>query len=172
MCNEQQFSRRSVLDASGRVSVTERLRAWLSTWREQQRRPASQRGMTLIEIMVVVTVIALMTTAISISVVKLMERAKIGKAKGDIASLSTALDLYYADQGEYPSQGEGLSALTVKGPDGQSFIKGGRLPQDPWKQDYTYRYPGTKNPDGFDVCSTGRDKQEGSEDDICNGDAG
>ncbi len=168
MRSEQQWF--GVTEGDQRRPVVERLRALAAAWIERQRQPSGMRGMTLIEIMVVVTVLALMATAISISVVKLMERAKVGKAKGDIASLATALDLYYADQGEYPSQGEGLGALTAKGPDGHAFIKGGRLPNDPWKQQYIYRYPGTKNPDGFDVCSVGRDKQEGSEDDICNGD--
>jgi len=130
-----------------------------------------RRGMTLIEIMVVVTIIAMMATAISISVVKLMGNARVSAAKGDISTMSTALDLYYADQGEYPSQGDGLSALANKGSDGGCYIKDCRLPKDPWKQDYTYRYPGTKNSDGFDLCSRGMDKQEGTEDDICNGDS-
>jgi len=129
-----------------------------------------RRGMTLIEIMVVITVLALMATAISVSVVKLMGKAKIGAAKGDISTLSTALDVYYADQGEYPAQGSGLGSLIEKGTDGSCFIKGCKLKKDPWKEDYIYRYPGTKNPEGFDVCSKGADKQEGTEDDICNGD--
>ncbi len=132
-------------------------------------RAMGQRGMTLIEIMVVVTVLAMMATAISISVVKLMAKAKVGAAKGDISTLSTALDLYYADQGEYPSQSQGLGALTEKSGDGGCYIKHCKIPKDPWKQDYVYRYPGTKNPDGFDICSKGPDKQEGTEDDVCNG---
>lgn len=130
-----------------------------------------QRGMTLIEIMVVITVLAMMATAISVSVVRLMGRARSGSAKGDISTLSTALDVYYADQGEYPAQGVGLSALIEKGSDNQCFIKGCKLKKDPWKEDFIYRYPGTKNPEGFDVCSKGPDKQEGTEDDICNGDS-
>ncbi|MDY0061094.1 MAG: type II secretion system protein GspG [Myxococcota bacterium] len=143
------------------------LRHWLQ--RLTSRR-AGQRGMTLIEIMVVVTVLALMATSISVSVVKLLSKSRIGKAKGDISTLSTALDIYYAEAGEYPGQGTGFSALTDKGTDGKCFINGCKIMKDPWKEDYLYRYPGTRNSDGFDVCSKGPDKAEGTEDDICNGD--
>ena len=128
----------------------------------------AQRGMTLVELMVVVTVLALMATAVSISVVKVLEQAKIGKAKGDISTFNTALDFYYNLEGEYPNQGQGLNSLIQPGEDGKRYLKQSKLPADPWKQEYLYRYPGTKNSDNYDVCSKGPDKQEGTQDDICN----
>ncbi len=127
-----------------------------------------QRGMTLVELMVVVTVLALMAPAVSISVVKVLSQAKIGKAKGDISTFNTALDFYYNLEGDYPNQGQGLDALTEPGDDGKRYMKQSQLPNDPWKQPYVYRYPGTKNSDSYDVCSKGEDKQEGTQDDICN----
>ena len=126
-----------------------------------------ERGMTLIEIMVVVTILALMATAVSLSVVKLIGRAKIAKAKGDIASFTQALDIYYMENGEYPG-GDGLQALLSSGDDGKSLLKKKEIPKDPWKNEYIFRNPGTKNPDTYDVCSRGPDKQEGTQDDICN----
>lgn len=128
----------------------------------------ASRGMTLVELMVVVTVLALMATAVSISVVKVLEQSKISKAKSDVATFNTALDFYYNIEGDYPGQGQGLSALTAAGADGKRYLKQAELPEDPWKQPYVYRYPGTKNADHYDVCSKGPDKQEGSQDDICN----
>jgi general secretion pathway protein G len=127
-----------------------------------------QRGMTLIELMVVVTVLALMATAVSISVVKVLSHSKISKAKSDIASLNTALDFYYNIEGDFPSQGEGLNALVTPGPDGKRYLKRAEVVKDPWKQDYQYRYPGTHNADSYDVCSKGPDKAEGTQDDVCN----
>ena len=143
---------------------------WEDAVRREDNRLFAQaaRGMTLVELMVVVTVLALMATAVSISVVKVLETSKIGKAKSDVATFNTALDFYYNIEGDYPAQGEGLTALTTPGPDGKRYLKQSELPQDPWRQDYRYRYPGSKNTDHYDVCSNGPDKQEGSEDDICN----
>ena len=128
----------------------------------------AQRGMTLVELMVVVTVLALMATAVSISVVKVLSQSKIGKAKGDISTFNTALDFYYNLEGDYPNQGQGLNALTEPGEDGKRYLKQAIIPKDPWKQDLIYRYPGTKNSDSYDVCSKGEDKQEGTQDDLCN----
>ena len=128
----------------------------------------AQRGMTLVELMVVVTVLALMATAVSISVVKVLSQSKIGKAKGDISTLTTAMDFYYNIEGDYPGQGKGLQALEEPGADGKRYIRQPKIPQDPWKQNYVYRYPGTRNSDAVDICSKGPDKQEGTQDDICN----
>ena len=141
---------------------------------KNQPRPAGEairqgeRGMTLIEIMVVVTVLAMMATAVSISVVKVLEHSKVGKAKADIATFNTALDFFYNIEGEYPGQGQGLDSLVQPGPDGKRYLKKAELPNDPWKQAYLYRYPGTVNADAYDVCSRGPDRTEGTEDDLCN----
>ncbi len=122
-----------------------------------------QRGMTLIEIMVVVTIMALMATAVSVSVVKVMDNARENTAKTDIKSLAQALDMYYMTEGEYPNQSEGIGAAA-------GYLSGGKIKDDPWNTPYYYQNPGRRNSDGYDVCSSGPDKREGTEDDICNND--
>jgi general secretion pathway protein G len=78
-----------------------------------------------------------------------------------------AIDLYETDTGDYPS---GLGDLMTE-PSGATGWKGPYLkkkPLDPWGRGYVYKYPGSQNPDGYDLFSTGRDGAEGGDDDIGN----
>ena len=79
------------------------------------------------------------------------------------------------DMGDYPSTNEGLAVLLT--PPGNAGDKwhgpyidavGGKLPVDPWGQPYEYRYPGVKNPGGYDLFSKGPDKTADTADDIGN----
>lgn len=82
---------------------------------------------------------------------------------------------YKIDVGDYPSTAEGLAAMVAapankaerwRGP--YIDAPGGRIPADPWGEAYRYRFPGTRNPGGYDLYSIGPDKTEGTEDDIGN----
>lgn len=102
--------------------------------REQRRRA----GFTLIEILLVVVIIGILA---ALAVPKLsgrVEQAKQAAVKKEIQSLGTALELYELDVGEYPSSLQGLiisgSGKGWKGP----YIKSGKLPKDPWGNDYSY----------------------------------
>lgn len=123
----------------------------------------SQRGFTLVEMLVVITIIALIMGLVGPRVLNYLTDSKIKAAKIQIESLGSALDLYYLDVGRYPTTPEGLDALVQRtgntplwnGP----YLKGGAVPKDPWGQPYVYRSPGQRAP--YDLISFGSDGQEG-----------
>jgi general secretion pathway protein G len=130
-------------------------------------RRAAARGMTLIEIMVVLVIIGLIATAVGVNVVKQREEANLQKAKADVQNIaSQGVDAYRVMRGRYPSTEEGLGVLVKEG-----FLRAnndqGSL-TDPWGKEYVYLYPGQKNADAYDVKSSGPDGQPGTQDDIVN----
>jgi len=140
----------------------------LTSWRASgaRRRP---RGFTLIEIMVVITILGILAALIVPRVVGRTDDARIAAAKQDIASLLQALKLYRLDNGAYPTTEQGLKALLVKPtiePLPQNWKQGGYLersttPKDPWGNEYKYLNPGLKGE--IDVFSYGRDGAAGGE---------
>jgi len=94
-------------------------------------RRAAARGMTLIEIMVVITIIGLIAAAVTVAVVPRLQEAQVSRAKLDIATIEGSLKLYYAKKGNYPDTATGLKSLV----DAQLLDK---MPQDPWNHDYIY----------------------------------
>lgn len=113
------------------------------------RRAASVRGFSFLEIMVVVMIIGLLAGAVAINVRSRIDKAKLNRARGDIATIVNALETYYAEHGRYPSNEEGLEAVDLK-----STI-------DPWNRPYQYNNPGPRAP--FEVVSYGADGQEGGD---------
>jgi general secretion pathway protein G len=87
--------------------------------------------MTLIEIMVVITIIGLIAAAVTVAVIPRLEEARRDRAALDIKNIEGALKLYYAKKGNYPDTTTGLKALV----DLQILDK---MPQDPWNRDYIY----------------------------------
>jgi general secretion pathway protein G len=90
-----------------------------------------RRGMTLIEIMVVITILGLIAAAVGVAVIPKLGEAKQDRARLDIKSIESALKLYYAKKGNYPDTALGLKALV----DTQNLEK---LPMDPWDREYVY----------------------------------
>lgn len=131
-------------------------RGTLHAERRARRLAAAQRGMTLIEIMVVITIIGLITAAVAVNVVGRLSEAKIKQAKSDLHTIENCLDLYKIDKGNYPTTEEGLQAVVSAGK-----CKAGL--KDPWSRDYVYLFPGQVHPDAFDVKSYGADGQPGGE---------
>ncbi len=126
---------------------------------------AARRGMTLIEILVVVAILGMLATAVTVTVLDQFEDAKGERARMDIAAITQGLSAYYIKMGKYPSTGDGLSSL-VNPPKGSPLL--GEVPRDPWDNEYNYAYPGTRNAKGFDIWSSGKDGQSGSDDDVGN----
>ena len=112
-------------------------------------RPA--RGMTLIEIMVVMVILGLIASAIGYNVFSQLKEAQIRTATLDLKSISNGVDLYHVETGTWP---DGLSQLVPK------YIKD--LHKDPWGSEYSYVRTG----EGYDVYSYGPDKAQGGGDDI------
>lgn len=131
----------------------------------KQSRKTKQQGFTLIELMVVVVILAILA---AIAVPQLMDRpdeARMVKAKQDIASMSSALQLYKLDNYRYPSTDQGLEALVTKptsdpeAPNWKPYMQ--QLPQDPWGKDYIYLSPGEHG--DFDLYTLGADGEEGGD---------
>ena len=122
----------------------------------------AQAGFTLVEILVVITIIGLIMALVGPRVLNYLSESKVKAAKIQIESFSSALDLYYLDLGRYPTTNEGLAALTqgnnAPGWNGP-YLRGGVVPNDPWGHGYVYRSPGQRAP--YEIVSLGSDGQEG-----------
>lgn len=124
-----------------------------------------QRGFTLIEIMVVVVIIGLLAAIVAPNLIGNIDKAAVTRAKGDIRSIETALNLYRLDNFRYPTTDEGLQALVTN--PGEATARNWKpylnsVPSDPWSNTYQYLYPGQQRE--FDVFSYGADGQEGGQD--------
>jgi len=122
-----------------------------------------QRGFTLVEMLVVITIIGLVVSLVGPRVLNYLAESKVKAAKIQIQSFESALDLFYLDAGRYPSTAEGLAAL-VRSTSGVTawngpYLKGGLVPNDPWGKPYVYRSPGEHGV--YDIISYGSDGQEG-----------
>jgi general secretion pathway protein G len=122
-----------------------------------------QRGFTLVEMLVVITIIGLIMGLIGPRVLNYLSESKVKAAKIQLQSFGSALDLFYLDAGRYPSTAEGLTALVRQTPGVASwngpYLRGGNVPNDPWSHSYVYRSPGEHGP--YDITSYGADGQEG-----------
>jgi len=125
---------------------------------------STNRGFTLLEIIVVVAIIAILAAYIAPKVAGRVDDARISKAKSDIRVLESSLELYKLDNFSYPSTEQGLDAL-VNRPSGENtknWREGGyikKLNKDPWGNNYIYQYPGSNGE--FDVYSLGSDAAVG-----------
>jgi general secretion pathway protein G len=128
-------------------------------------RQNARKGMTLIEILVVVAILGMLATAGTVAVLAQFEDAKGERSRMDLAAITQGLSAYYIKMGKDPTTGEGLSSL-VNPPKGSPLLT--ELPRDPWDAEYNYANPGTHNSKGFDVWSSGKDGQSGSDDDVGN----
>lgn len=131
-------------------------------------RASTQRGFTLIEIMVVVVIIGVLGAIVVPQFMSRPDQAKVTAAHTDIQAISTALEMYRLDTFNYPSTQQGLEALVTR-PTGtplarnwnpQGYLKS--LPVDPWGTPYQYLNPGTHSA-GYDLFSFGADGVQGGE---------
>ena len=130
----------------------------------------TERGFTLIEVMVVVVILGILAAILVPKVMDRPDQARKTKAKQDIRALEAALNLYKLDNFVYPTTDQGLEALVEEpsSPEPPNWKAGGyvdRLPKDPWNQDYLFLSPGEHG--AIDIFSMGPD-QTPSDDDIGN----
>jgi len=127
--------------------------------------PCRARGMTLIEILVVLVLIGIVMGIVGSNFIGRGEKAKADAAKIDIGQIAQSLDLYKLEVGRYPTTQEGLQAL-ISAPAGTTnwngpYWKKSSVPKDPWGNEYKYSAPGQAGP--YDITSLGADGKEGGE---------
>ena len=132
-------------------------------WSSKSRRS----GFTLIEILVVITVIAILASLVTPMVFRNVGDAKVSAARAQVEIFGLALDAYRLDNDYYPSTSQGLQALRQV-PAGEPAARNWRgpylkkdVPLDPYGRPYVYRSPGERNPDSYDLLSLGRDGETG-----------
>ncbi|HKX46623.1 MAG TPA: type II secretion system major pseudopilin GspG [Planctomycetota bacterium] len=126
------------------------------------RRGARRAGFSLAELMVVIVIIGLLAGIVVPNVVGYLGRAMTGRVKADVASIVQAIDQYAIhNAGKYP---ESLEDLIEPPEEGQApYLKGGKIPLDPWKNEYLYDAP--TEGDNYRVYTLGKDGSPGGEKD-------
>jgi general secretion pathway protein G len=128
-------------------------------------RRKSERGVTLIEMLVVIMIIGMIASLVAVNVIRQGESAKRTAARAQISTFMNALGIYKLDTGVYPSTSQGLQALREKAGDLPNWAGpylGKEVPVDPWGRPYDYKYPGDHGEEP-DVISLGADGQPGGD---------
>ncbi len=126
-----------------------------------------RRAFTLVEMLLVVTIIGILAALVIPKIVGRSEQARTTAAHADLSAIKTALDAFEVDNGYYP---KGLGDL-VQAPSNAKNWHGPYLdtvPSDPWGNGYVYYFPGKHNVNSFDLLSIGPDRKEGTDDDVGN----
>ncbi|MBI3019084.1 MAG: type II secretion system major pseudopilin GspG, partial [Deltaproteobacteria bacterium] len=134
------------------------------------------KGITLIEIIVTMTIIAIFATLAFTQVGGYVGKARINATKTQIKNFEQALELYKTDNDFYPTTEQGLHALLQPPTVGnvpENYPSGGYLkkkdvPKDPWGREYVYACPGVHNTGDYDLSSNGQDGVGGGNDDVTN----
>lgn len=120
------------------------------------------RGFTLLELLVVMVIIGLLAAYVAPRYFSQVGKSEVRAAQAQIAALTSALNTYRLDVGQFPSDEQGLAALTAR-PNGVTRWDGPYLqkgvPPDPWGRPYLYKSPGQHGE--FDLYSLGKDGQAG-----------
>lgn len=133
------------------------------------KRMQKSKGFTLTEILIAIAIVAIMSTVVALNFMGQTDKASLTRVKGDLATLQSALNSYYSDNGFFPTTDQGLKALVQKPtqepipatyPRG-GYLSGSEVTKDPWNSDYQYIYPGQYGE--FDLFSMGKDRRPGGE---------
>lgn len=129
---------------------------------------SAQSGFSLIELIAVVAILGILAAVVAPKIFDKPGDARVAKAKTELSSIQSALQMYKLDNFNYPTTDQGLMALVEQptgDPEAPNWQKGGylsKLPKDPWGRDYQFISPGENGE--IDVYTFGRDGQSGGED--------
>ena len=121
----------------------------------------NQKGMTLLEIIIVVTILASLGAVLATRVAGAQKKAQLKEAKIIMGDISSKLDMFYTDCGRYPTSAEGLAALAPGGESScpnwgpEPYMK--KVPVDPWNTPFAYSFDNGN----YTITSFGADHKEG-----------
>ncbi len=136
---------------------------------ERAGRGLGQRGLTLIELMVVIVILTILASFIAPRLMGRPDEARRSQARVQIEGLETALKMYKLDNGNYPTTEQGLKALVEAPASGKlagnwregGYLEKGKVPKDPWGNEFVYVSPGSHGE--YDLSSKGADGEAGGE---------
>ncbi|MFK7821661.1 MAG: type II secretion system major pseudopilin GspG [Planctomycetaceae bacterium] len=125
------------------------------------RRGQKRSGFSLVELIVVMVIIGMLASIVTLATRRYLISAKQTTARAEISKMVEAIDSFYAENGRYPTNEEGLDVLAnpLDG-SGDGYLK--KVNKDPWKRDYEYNSPGRDNL-AYEVLCLGGDGREGGE---------
>ena len=131
----------------------------------------SNRGFTLIEIMIVLAILGLLFSLVGIKLMNQFKKARVDTCKLQLANIQQALQAYYLAHGMYPNTAQGLQALVAKPTQGtipenypdDGYLGKKTVPKDPWGHDYEYACDDYQH---YRIASDGPNGKPGDDDDI------
>lgn len=138
----------------------------INTTKKLQSPRPNRAGFTLIEVLLVLTILAILAAIVVPKFAGIGEGAKVKATKAQISTFATALDMFEVDNGHYPKS---LADLKDKPRDAQSWRQYmEEIPVDAWQNKYVYVFPGKHKTGSYDLSSMGPDGKLGTDDDINN----
>ena len=125
-----------------------------------------RRGFSLLEVIIAVTIVALLATILLPNLNRFLRSAKADKARAEVNSLANQVRLYIATETTGDLSDDFTLDMLLEGDD--PYLNNANELVDPWESPYIIIIPGDRNRD-FDVMSYGPDGQSGGNDDIVNG---
>ncbi len=124
------------------------------------------KGFTLIELLIVMAILGMLAAFIGPNIIDRFGESKRVAASTQMSSIEVALDTYRLDMSKYPSSLDALEKNSSNSPkwQGPYLSKGGKIPKDPWGNEYQYKKPGREGRN-YDLYAFGADGREGGEKD-------